>query len=65
MPDENSSNQKHYAMSNLAKLTKSQLVADYPKLDLKMSMTKDQMIEKINSQSSAPKAAKQGRNGEY
>lgn len=52
-------------MSNLAKLTKTQLIVDYPKLNLKMSMTKEQMIEKINT--SAPKAsfAKSGLNGEY
>jgi len=52
-------------MSDLAKLTKTQLIADYPKINLKMSMTKDQMIEKINSDSSKPKTAKKGRDGEY
>ncbi len=52
-------------MSNLKSLTKAQLVADYPKLDLKMSMTKDQMIEKIENNKTEAKTAKVGRGGEY
>lgn len=53
-------------MSNLAKLTKSQLIADYPKLNLKMSMTKDEMLAKINTASKPkPKTARQGVDGEY
>ena len=52
-------------MSNLAKLTKTQLMADYPNAGLKKSMTKDQMIEKIENKTSEPKTAKKGRGGEY
>jgi hypothetical protein len=52
-------------MSNLANFTKLQLIADNPRLDLKMSMTKDQMIAKIETTTKPPKTAKTNRKGEY
>lgn len=52
-------------MSNLAKSTKTQLIADYPKLGLKMSMTKDEMINKIETKAPKASASKSPKKGEY
>jgi hypothetical protein len=52
-------------MSNLAKLTKSQLIADNPGLGLKMTMTKDAIITKIEDSAPKAKSSKRKVNGEY
>jgi len=52
-------------MSNLAKLTKSQLIADNPGLGLKMTMLKEEIIAVIEKKAPKAKFSKKSASGEY